>query len=142
MCNGLDCGFKGTARKGCESFEKLTLAKSSADKSTVLVPCSTIFRFVFDTIVYKLAVAKAEGLHAVCDRYDAIRTEREYKPARTHKEAIEEIVKASDSQFDPKVVEAFCTIEKQIQETYEILAEEQNLATQIESEVELVVARG
>jgi HD-GYP domain-containing protein (c-di-GMP phosphodiesterase class II) len=44
---------------------------------------------------------------AVVDAYIAIIDERVYRKARSHKEAISELVKYSGSQFDPTVVDAF-----------------------------------
>lgn len=44
---------------------------------------------------------------AVADVYDALRSERPYKPAWPHQETAQYITQRSGSQFDPKVVEAF-----------------------------------
>lgn len=44
---------------------------------------------------------------AVCDAYDAMRTERPYSPARTHEEALAELGRCAGGQFDPQVVHAF-----------------------------------
>lgn len=44
---------------------------------------------------------------AVADAYDAMRTDRVYKPGCTHEEAARELRKCAGSQFDPKVVDAF-----------------------------------
>ena len=44
---------------------------------------------------------------AVVDAYVAITDERVYRKARSHEEAIAELVKHSGSQFDPAVVDAF-----------------------------------
>jgi HD-GYP domain-containing protein (c-di-GMP phosphodiesterase class II) len=44
---------------------------------------------------------------AVVDAYIAITDERVYRKARSHKEAISELVKHSGSQFDPTVVDVF-----------------------------------
>ncbi|MDO4539409.1 MAG: HD-GYP domain-containing protein, partial [Coriobacteriales bacterium] len=45
---------------------------------------------------------------AVADVYDALTSRRSYKEAWDDREAYDEIVRCSGSQFDPKVVEAFC----------------------------------
>ena len=44
---------------------------------------------------------------AVCDAYDAMITDRPYRPAMSQKAAIAELRRASGWQFDPDVVEAF-----------------------------------
>ena len=44
---------------------------------------------------------------AVADAYDAMTSDRPYRKAMSHKEAVTELKKCSGSQFDPKVVEAF-----------------------------------
>jgi len=48
---------------------------------------------------------------AIADVYDAITSERPYKKAFTHEEAVEIIKKESGKQFDPKIVEIFLAIQ-------------------------------
>jgi HD-GYP domain-containing protein (c-di-GMP phosphodiesterase class II) len=45
---------------------------------------------------------------AVADSFDALTTDRPYRTARTHEEAVKEIVRCSGTQFYPEVVQAFC----------------------------------
>lgn len=45
---------------------------------------------------------------AVADSYDALTTDRPYRAARTQDEAVAELVRHQDSQFDRQVVQAFC----------------------------------
>jgi diguanylate cyclase (GGDEF)-like protein len=45
---------------------------------------------------------------SVCDAYDAIVTDRPYRPGRSHDEAIAELRRCAAKQFDPVVVDAFC----------------------------------
>ncbi len=42
---------------------------------------------------------------AVADTYDAMTSTRPYRPARTHEEAIAEIRRLADVEFDPRCVE-------------------------------------
>jgi putative nucleotidyltransferase with HDIG domain len=45
---------------------------------------------------------------AVVDAYSAITDERPYKPARSHADAVAELRRTAGTQFDPRVVDAFC----------------------------------
>ena len=45
---------------------------------------------------------------AVCDAYDAMRTDRAYRRACPQDEALAELRRCAGGQFDPAVVEAFC----------------------------------
>jgi len=47
---------------------------------------------------------------AVCDAYDAIVTDRPYRPARSAAQALLELRRCSGAQFDPLVVEAFAAV--------------------------------
>jgi len=49
---------------------------------------------------------------AVADVYDAITSQRVYKPAYPHRRAVEEIITYSGTQFDPEVVEVFLSLEE------------------------------
>jgi len=64
----------------------------------------------------------------LADSYDAIRTVREYKPARTHRKAACEILKGSGGQFDPILVQAFCRLEDQFERIYNSMMEQENPA--------------
>lgn len=44
---------------------------------------------------------------SICDAYDAITSERVYQPARSHREALEDIVLGAGAQFAPALVEEF-----------------------------------
>ena len=44
---------------------------------------------------------------AVADAFDAMTTDRPYRKGMLPRQALEEIVKNTGKQFDPKVVEAF-----------------------------------
>lgn len=54
----------------------------------------------------------AARIVAVADVYDAIRSKRQYKPAMTHIEAMDEIIKGKGSHFDPLIVDAFIAKEE------------------------------
>ena len=47
---------------------------------------------------------------AVCDAFEAMISERPYRPARTVEEALAELRRCAGSQFDPSVVANFCAI--------------------------------
>lgn len=46
---------------------------------------------------------------AVADSYDALTTNRPYRTARTRGEALAELLRCRDTQFDAEVVHAFCS---------------------------------
>lgn len=69
------------------------------------------------------AIPLAARIVCVADSYDAIRTRREYKPARSHEEAARELLKAAHTQFDPHIVQAFCALEEEFRRTYDQMAE-------------------
>ncbi len=47
---------------------------------------------------------------AVADAYDAMTTDRPYKPAMSHPAAIAELRRHAGTQFDPELVESFCDL--------------------------------
>jgi putative nucleotidyltransferase with HDIG domain len=47
---------------------------------------------------------------AVLDAYSAMTDGRAYRPARSHEEALAELVRCTGSEFDPVVVEAFLSL--------------------------------
>lgn len=49
-------------------------------------------------------------IFAVVDAYDAITSDRPYRKARTHRDAVAEIARSAGTQFDPQVVAAFLRI--------------------------------
>ncbi|HEY7411400.1 MAG TPA: two-component system response regulator [Vicinamibacteria bacterium] len=49
-------------------------------------------------------------LMAMADVYDALRSQRVYKPAYPHEEAVKQIVAGRGSHFDPDMVDAFCSL--------------------------------
>jgi putative nucleotidyltransferase with HDIG domain len=51
-------------------------------------------------------------IYAVIDAYCAMTAERPYRRAMPHKQAVEELIRNSGSQFDPQVVQAFLQAEK------------------------------
>jgi len=51
---------------------------------------------------------------AVVDAFDAMTTERPYKPAYGYQEAVEELNRYSGRQFDPEVVRAFLSAVKEV----------------------------
>ncbi|MHC4420908.1 MAG: HD domain-containing phosphohydrolase [Planctomycetota bacterium] len=61
-------------------------------------------------------IALAARIVAVADVYDALTSQRVYKPALTHEEASRIITEGAGSHFDPVVVEAFTATEAQIRD--------------------------
>lgn len=53
---------------------------------------------------------------AIADTYDAMTSNRPYRNALSHSEAINEILKCSGAQFDPQLVKIFVEYEKEIEE--------------------------
>ena len=54
------------------------------------------------------AIPLGSSIIAVCDAYDAMISERAYRPGMTAEEALAELDRCAGTQFDPAVVEAFC----------------------------------
>jgi two-component system cell cycle response regulator len=46
----------------------------------------------------------------VCDAYDAMTSDRPYRPSLGHDAALEELHRCAGAQFDPEVVAAFCRV--------------------------------
>jgi response regulator RpfG family c-di-GMP phosphodiesterase len=61
-------------------------------------------------------------IFALADALDAMTSDRPYRPAFSWEEATDEILAQDGSQFDPRVVRAFCTRERQLRRTYEELS--------------------
>ena len=51
------------------------------------------------------------GITAICDVYDALRSERPYKQAWSHEEAVREIRSLKGTQFKPELLDAFLACE-------------------------------
>jgi response regulator RpfG family c-di-GMP phosphodiesterase len=58
-------------------------------------------------------------IFALADALDAMTSDRPYRAALTWEKATDEILSHDGSQFDPKVVRAFCTRERQLHRFYE-----------------------
>lgn len=63
------------------------------------------------------AIPVEARLMAVVDVYDALISERSYKPAMPHDEAVMRIRRGAGNHFDPEVVEAFFDVEEAIAAT-------------------------
>ncbi|HEX9642608.1 MAG TPA: HD domain-containing phosphohydrolase [Acidimicrobiia bacterium] len=56
------------------------------------------------------AIPRAARVLAVADAYDAIVSDRPYDPARSPREALDELVRCAGTQFDPLVVDELCQL--------------------------------
>ncbi len=56
------------------------------------------------------AIPIGSRIIAVCDAFDAMRSDRPYKSARPADEALAELCSCGGTQFDPAVVEAYCAV--------------------------------
>lgn len=56
----------------------------------------------------------------LADAYDAMRSDRLYRRARTPQEALDEVNKGSGTQFDPLVVKAFLSVRDTIESLYNL----------------------
>ncbi|MDX6691904.1 MAG: hypothetical protein QOG15_3361 [Solirubrobacteraceae bacterium] len=54
-------------------------------------------------------IAIGASIIAICDAYDAIVNDRVYRKARSHDMALAELRRCAGSQFDPAIVELFCS---------------------------------
>jgi cyclic di-GMP phosphodiesterase len=63
-------------------------------------------------------------IFAVADAFDAIRSDRPYRTGQSHEIACEEILSGSGTHFDPKVVNAFMSIQKEEWEEIRRLAQD------------------
>lgn len=66
-----------------------------------------------------LEIPLSARIVAVVDVYDALISERPYKKAWNHHEALEEISQLSGKKFDPEIVNAFMRVENEIQKIAE-----------------------
>ena len=60
----------------------------------------------------------AARVFAVADTLDAITSDRPYRDSRSWDDAVDEILAATGSQFDPRVVAAFARVESRIRRVY------------------------
>lgn len=65
------------------------------------------------------AIPLSARIMAVADVYDAIRSQRVYKPARSHEDARNILLDGAGSHFDPQIITAFAAVE----EAFEDIAE-------------------
>jgi putative two-component system response regulator len=64
------------------------------------------------------AIPLSARIMAVADVYDALRSQRPYKPALPHDEAKDIIIKSSGTHFDPAVVAAFAGRARDFEDVY------------------------
>jgi len=70
------------------------------------------------------AIPLGARIMAVADTYDAITSDRPYRPAGTHNFAVKEITRSSGTQFDPEVIEHFLEIAKDLPSLGQCVASE------------------
>ncbi len=68
------------------------------------------------------AIPLEARIMSVVDVYDALRSERCYKQAIPHKETLEIIMDAAGTQFDPKIIEVFTSIEDEFADIFNSLS--------------------
>lgn len=56
------------------------------------------------------AIPLAARIFAVADTYDAITSDRPYRPARSHRQAVAELARVAGTQLDPRLVDAFLAL--------------------------------
>ena len=61
-------------------------------------------------------IPMAGRIMAISDVYDALVSERVYKPAFTHEEAVKFIADKRGKHFDPEIIDAFLSISDQFHE--------------------------
>ena len=84
----------------------------------------------------------AARIVALADVYDALTTARPYKQAMTHDQARAIIREQRDKQFDPRIVDAFERIHREIDATrHDLACEDAALKPLIERRMSLVAAR-
>ena len=59
---------------------------------------------------YGEAIPLGARILTICDAYDAMVTDRVYRPGRSHEEAISELRHCAGRQFDPQLVERFAHV--------------------------------
>lgn len=69
-------------------------------------------------------------LMAVADVYDALISQRIYKPPMSHEEAVEIIVQGRETHFDPDLVDAFITVASEFRAVAEHYADRGHMAAQ------------
>lgn len=66
----------------------------------------------------------AARITSLCDVYDALTSERPYKEAMSHEEAVEIIKAGKGTQFDPQIVDVFLAVHSEFNNIYQTLQAE------------------
>lgn len=107
-------------QKGVEILRPL---KNNFSQLENILPAILYHHESFDGSGYPEGRAKDEipllaRIITVADTYDAILSNRPYRSGASHESAMSELVKFSGSQFDPQVVEAFVSADREYRRVY------------------------
>lgn len=69
----------------------------------------------------------------VSDAYDAMTSHRSYRRGLTHEQAIEELMRCAGTQFDPRIVEAFVKLPREVFPGLAAAPDEPNRAQELEA---------
>jgi HD-GYP domain-containing protein (c-di-GMP phosphodiesterase class II) len=69
----------------------------------------------------------------VCDAYDAMTTSRSYRRGMTHVQATRQLITYAGTQFDPRIVELFASLPREIVPGQSLKLEDRSQAVELEA---------